>query len=149
SAFNPLSLAFLDVMSCGFGAVVLIFLILDHTSTEETGESDPTYSAEVALLGEEIRQGEVHLVRARNTLDEVSLEVVEAQGRAERIQREIDDFLRQLAELEGLSGGDEALEALRAEVQRLEAELLLLQTTAIAESGESAQAHLGEGDRQY
>ena len=29
---NPISLAFLDVMFCGFGAVILIFLILDHNS---------------------------------------------------------------------------------------------------------------------
>jgi hypothetical protein len=30
---SPLSLAFLDVMFCGFGAVILLFLILDHATT--------------------------------------------------------------------------------------------------------------------
>ena len=53
-SFNPLSLAFLDVMSCGFGAVVLLFLILDHTATEARNEADPNLTAEVNLLEDEI-----------------------------------------------------------------------------------------------
>lgn len=150
SAFNPLSLAFLDVMSCGFGAAILLFLIIDHNVSVEQGESDPVYAAEVAMLEVDIQQGELELVRARNTLAEVSLEVVEAQGMANRIQGEIDSFLRQLAELEGMTeGGEEGLDALRAEVERLEEELLRLQTTAIEETGGDARAYLGEGDRQY
>lgn len=148
SAFNPLSLAFLDVMSCGFGAVVLIFLILDHTSTERAGEADPNHSAEIALLDQDIQEGELELVRVRNALDEVSLEVVSAQGLASRIQTQIDDFLQQLAELEGITqGGD--VDDLREEVRRLEEEILRLQTTAIEETGRDARAFAGDGDRQY
>ena len=43
-----MSLSFLDVMSCGFGAVVLIFLILDHQISEQqqTVTTDPNMVAE-------------------------------------------------------------------------------------------------------
>ena len=149
-SFDPLTLAFLDVMSCGFGAVVLIFLILDHTSTERQNESDPVLSAEVSLLEEEILQGEEQLVRIRNALNDVSLEVVTAEGLASRMQTEVEDFMQQLAELEGISlGSEESLEQLRADVRSLEEDILRLQTTAVVETGDDAREFIGEGDRQY
>jgi hypothetical protein len=148
--FNPLSLAFLDVMSCGFGAVVLLFLILDHTATEARNEADPNLTAEVRLLDEDIRDGEENLFRVRNTLDQISLEVVQAQGLADRIQREVDDFMSQLAALEGNSmASEESIEALRADIRQLEEDLLRLQSSAVEERGQSSRQFLGDGDRQY
>jgi len=148
--FNPLSLAFLDVMSCGFGAVVLLFLILDHTATEARDEADPNLTAEVRLLDEDIRDGEENLFRVRNTLDQISLEVVQAQGLADRIQRDVDDFMSQLAALEGNSmASEESIEALRADIRQLEEELLRLQSSAAEERGQSSRQFLGDGDRQY
>ena len=149
-AFNPMSLAFLDVMSCGFGAVVLIFLILDHQDSVRSDISDPATQAEVQMLEEEIRDGQENLVRIRNTRDEVSLEVVEAQGLATRIQEQIDDFLQQLAALENTTiASDEDLERLRSDIRSLEEELQRLQSSAIEQTGSDARAFVGEGDRQY
>ncbi len=149
-AFNPMSLAFLDVMSCGFGAVVLIFLILDHQVSVRNEVGDPNLQAEARLLEEEILEGEDNLVRIRNTRDEVSLEVVEAQGLASRIEEQINSFLQQLAALENTTvASDESLEQLRADIQSLEEELLRLQSSAIEQTGSNARAFVGEGDRQY
>jgi len=150
AAFNPLSLSFLDVMSCGFGAVVLLFLILDHTAQDEQGDVDPDVQAEAELLAEEVEEGEENLVRLRNTLDDVSLEVVEAQGRASRIQEQIEDFRQQLAALEGDTvASEESVEQLRADVESMEEELLRLQAEAPEEAGSAAREFLGDGDRQY
>jgi hypothetical protein len=149
-AFNPMSLAFLDVMSCGFGAVVLIFLILDHQVSVQNEVGDPNLQAEARLLEEEILEGEDNLVRIRNTRDEVSLEVVDAQGLATRIQEQINSFLQQLAALENTTvASDESLERLRADIQSLEEELMRLQSSAIEQTGSDARAFVGEGDRQY
>ena len=84
--FNPMSLAFLDVMSCGFGAVVLIFLILDHATQNDSNVSDPNLSAEINLLDEQILVGEEGLVRVKNTISDVDLQIVEAQGLARSIE---------------------------------------------------------------
>lgn len=150
NGFNPLSMAFLDVMSCGFGAVVLLFLILDHTITESNEEADPTTTAEVSLLQQEITEGQENLVRLRNTLDNVSMEVVQAEGLADQVQQEIDDFMAQLAALEGDSmATEESVEQLRADVQSLQEEMLRLQSTALEEQGNSNREFLGDGDRQY
>ncbi|MBL4821739.1 MAG: VWA domain-containing protein [Gammaproteobacteria bacterium] len=147
---NPLSLAFLDVMSCGFGAVVLLFLILDHSAQVEAVEGNPQIEAEVNLLQVEIREGELNLVRVRNTISDVNLEVVTAQGLADRIQEQIDNFLQELAALENSAVvSTDVIEELRAEIQALEDELQRLQASALEAEGNSVRQFLGDGDRQY
>jgi uncharacterized coiled-coil protein SlyX len=150
-AFSPVSMSFLDVMCCGFGAVVLVFLILDHQSSEQQSVvADPNVITEVKLLEEEILEGQQNLVQVRNTLDDVNLEVVTAQGLAERIQQEITSFLEQLADMENNTlASEESLEQLRADIRSLEEELQRLQASAIEETGTSARAFVGDGDRQY
>lgn len=147
---NPLSLAFLDVMSCGFGAVVLIFLILDHAAEVEAIEGNPDISGEVNLLQEEIREGQLGLVQIRNTLSDVSLEVVTAEGLATRIQQQINTFMEELAQMENETlARTESIEQLRSDIQALEQELLRLQASALEQEGNNARQFLGDGDRQY
>lgn len=149
-ALNPISLAFLDVMSCGFGAVVLLFLILDHASTVTAIEGDPSLAAEVTLLEEEILHGQLGLVALRNTLSDVDFEVVTAEGRASRIQEQIQDFLQELAALENSSVATvESVEQLRADVRALEEELLRLQASSLEQEGNNVRQFLGDGNRQY
>lgn len=150
TTFNPMSLAFLDVMSCGFGAVVLIFLIMDHRSGELPVVNNQGLETEVQLLQQEITEGESSLVRIRNTIADISLEVVTAQGLANRIEQQVQDFLQQLAAMENTTiASDESVEQLRSDIQSLEQEVQRLQASAIEETGTDARAFLGEGDRQY
>jgi hypothetical protein len=67
STFN---LSFLDIMSCGFGAVVLVFLIIDHSLEVEIRTVNAEVLSEVELLEEDIREGEAGLVRLRNAFDD-------------------------------------------------------------------------------
>ena len=71
-AFN---LSFLDVMSCGFGAVVLVFLIIDHAIEVETQETHIDLSAEVDMLEEDVRDGKEGLVKLRNILSDTDFEI--------------------------------------------------------------------------
>lgn len=147
---NPLSLAFLDVMFCGFGAVILIFLILDHTSTVTATDSSSDVTAEINLLEEEVREGEIGLVQLRNTYSDVDFEVVTAEGLAREIQQQLETFLQELAALENSSvASEESIEQLRADVQALEEELLRLQASAFQQEGNSVRQFLGDGNRQY
>lgn len=147
---NPISLAFLDVMFCGFGAVILIFLILDHTSTVAESESTPDLMAEINMLQEEVREGEEGLVQLRNTVDDVSLEVVTAQGLARQIQEQIDDFMQELAALENSSVATvDSVEQLRSDIEQLEEELRRLRAEALEQEGSSVRQFLGDGNRQY
>jgi len=149
-SLNPISLAFLDVMFCGFGAVILIFLILDHTSSVTTSQQNPDLAAEVNLLREEVREGELGLVALRNTFSDVSFEVVAAEGLATQIQEQLQTFLQELAALENSSvATEESIEQLRADVESLEEELRRLQASAFEQEGNSVRQFLGDGNRQY
>jgi len=144
------SLAFLDVMFCGFGAVILIFLILDHASTVSPEESNPELAAEIDLLEEEVEEGQIGLVEIRNILSDVSLEVVTAEGLARQIMEQIDSFLQELAALENNSmATEEDIAQLRSDVEALEEELLRLQASAFEQEGNSVRQFLGDGNRQY
>lgn len=148
--FNPISLSFLDVMFCGFGAVILIFLILDHTSTLSDVETSPDLSAEINLLEQEVLEGQLGLVELRNTLSDTDFDVVEAQGLARQIQNQIDTFLQELAAMENSSVATvEDVEQLRADVEQLEEELLRLQASALEQEGTSVRQFIGDGQRQY
>ncbi len=147
STFN---LSFLDIMSCGFGAVVLVFLIIDHSLEVEIQTVNAEVLAEVDLLEEDIREGEAGLVRLRNALDEADLEIVEADGLARRITEELDEYEALIASIEesGVSDTD-AIAKLQAEINRLEDTIRLLEEAAEAEAGRSAREFVGEGNRQY
>lgn len=149
-ASTPLSLAFLDVMFCGFGAVILIFLIMDHSSITSKNNSNPTLAAEINLLEEEIKEGQEGLVKVRNTLSDTDFDVVEAQGLAREIQDQIDTFLQELAAMENSSVASvDSIEKLRSDIKALEEELLRLQASAFEQEGNNVRQYLGDGNRQY
>ena len=97
-----------------------------------------------------MREGELGLVRIRNTLSDVDLEVVIAQGLARQIQEQIDNFLQELAALENSSTATvEDIAKLRADIRSLEEELLRLQASALETEGNNVRQFLGDGNRQY
>ena len=147
STFN---LSFLDIMSCGFGAVVLVFLIIDHSLEVEIRTVNAEVLSEVELLEEDIREGEAGLVRLRNALDDADLDIVEADGLARRITEELDEYEALIASIEesGVSDSD-AIAKLQAEINQLEEEIRLLEEASEAEAGRSAREFVGEGNRQY
>ena len=149
-SFSTFNLSFLDIMSCGFGAVVLVFLIIDHSMEVQSRDLNRDLLSEVSMLEEDIRVGKENMVVLRNALDEVDLEIVTAEGRATRVSDEIEEYEALIAALipEDVSD-DEAVEKLKAEVQSLEEEVEKLRQAAEEESGKSARSFVGEGNRQY
>ncbi|MEH6518619.1 MAG: vWA domain-containing protein [Halioglobus sp.] len=148
--FTTFNLSFLDIMSCGFGAVILVFLIIDHSIEEETKDFNRDLLSEVNLLEEDVTDGEEGLVRLRNTLSDVDLKMVEAQGRASRILDETTEWeaLIEAVMAEGYTDSAD-VEELKAEVLSLEDEVKKLRQAAEENSGDSARTFIGEGNRQY
>lgn len=145
--FSTFSLSFLDIMSCGFGAVALIFLIIKHGSDHDIEAENQDLAAEVNLLQEEVEYGREHLVRARNTLDTTSDELAKAQGLARRIIEEIEAVKGNIAEIdstdeeEDIKRLQEKLKKLQQAKKELEAENEKL--------GNNVRKFVGDGDRQY
>ncbi|USD22206.1 VWA domain-containing protein [Microbulbifer sp. VAAC004] len=145
--FSTFSLSFLDIMSCGFGAVALIFLIIKHGSDHEIEVETEDLSAEVNLLQEEVEIGEEHLVLARNTLDIVSDELAEAQGLARRILEQIEEVKGNIAEVDSIDEKED-IKRLQDKLKKLEQAKKDLEEEN-KKLGNNVRKYSGDGDRQY
>lgn len=149
---SPFSLSFLDIMFCGFGAVVLLVLILNADTVKARNETFADLSSEVIRLEQEVLLGQDDLVLARNSVETAEQEQVIAAGEAERIDATIKALERQIATMEN------ATQASREHINKLSSELKTLDTeqqrqtekaTATGAAGDKVRAYKGEGDRQY
>lgn len=144
------SLSFLDVMSCGFGAVVLIFLIIHHRTEHEATAHDREQLAESRKLDYLIEQGEANLAELRERFEDAKRRVGTA-GR--QLLAEIDHRDRSkkaLGELiERTVAERESVEALKADVAGRDKEVKRLQDEEEALRGFRVREIKGEGDRQY
>ena len=146
---TPFSLSFLDIMSCGFGSVVLLFLIIKHNV--DTNVPIPTdtrdQTSEVMLLEEEILEGERNLAKTRNTISEIDEELVVAQGMARRIMEKIQET-RSLADQLTETTSSVELDRLKLNIKELEEQRKQLQEE-VRETGDNTRHLVGEGNREY
>ena len=115
------SLSFLDCMSCGFGAVILFFMII-NAQVRETTEQDPTQlMAETKRLEVEILDGRKNLVYARNTIEELETERETAEGQIAQILALIEELRAELAKYDNDTLAKiERIEKLQSDIRSLE-----------------------------
>lgn len=147
---NVFSLSFLDVMSCGFGAVVLVFLIINHRIDDEGDPVDRDVLAELRQLDYQIATGEENLRALAAELEARRQRVEDARQRfvAATADRERHDALA--TELVARAAIDQdAAETLKADVDSREQEVERLRAVEETASRNDLRAVAGEGDRQY
>jgi len=146
---SAFSLSFLDIMSCGFGAAVLLFLIIKHNVDSNIPQPvvQTNLSAEVDLLEEEVKEGRENLVKIRNTISDLNEELAEAQGLARRIMDEIA-LTEGLTDELVLDGKDGKLNRLKKKIKKLETEKQVL-LEDLNQTGEDARKYAGDGNRAY
>ena len=149
---TPSNLSFLDIMSCGFGAVVLVFLVTKHSMSVNSEEVNEVLLAEVDRIEVEVEEGELDLVQMREALAEAEqrIDEVEAQSaeRSEEVeQRRID--LNRLREL--TLARQESIEELRSDIDSLEARTDDAEEMNLGDDRLSSAllSVSGEGQRQY
>ena len=147
---NIFSLSFLDVMSCGFGAVVLIFLIINHATEKEAAVVNQDLLAEIRLLDYQVQNGEKDLVELKEHLEALLRDVASSDARLNSTKTQIDTRSEDLAEAEAQSlARVKSLEELKSDVDSREEELRRLRAIDEANAGNRARTFTGEGDRQY
>lgn len=146
---TPFSLSFLDIMSCGFGSAVLLFLIIKHNV--DTNVLIPVASreqtSEVMLLEEEILEGRQNLAKTRNTISEVNEELVMAQGMARRIMTKIEETRTLIEQLSETTSSVE-LDQLKLNIKQLEQQKQQLQQD-LQDRGNDVRRPVGDGNREY
>jgi len=79
--FTVFSLSFLDVMSCGFGAVILIFLIINHETEADVQWIKKDLLSEARRLDYEIDVGKRDLATVQNDLEDTLKQVDDERKR--------------------------------------------------------------------
>jgi von Willebrand factor type A domain len=115
------SMSFLDVICCGFGAVVLFYTIIVSQSGLERIRKTDDLSGEVSRLEEEVIQGTRNLVVLRNTLNRTASETASATSRAQRL---LETLARQREESAVFQSDSvarrERIEKLKSDIKALE-----------------------------
>ncbi|MDE0658465.1 MAG: VWA domain-containing protein [Gammaproteobacteria bacterium] len=148
--FNVFSLSFLDVMSCGFGAVVLVFLIINHRIDDEAKDVDPELLSESRFLDIQILTGEKNLVDLQQLLEDRRKRVAEANRELLALIEDRDRRLEDLEELDARTAAErESVEELTSDVESREQDVKRLQEEEQLLAGNRLREIKGEGDRQY
>lgn len=145
------SLSFLDVIACGFGAVVLFYTILSAQAGVQRERRNDDLQAEVNRLEEEVLEGYKNLVVLKNSLESTD-EAVPAEGLANRIVEETEKLRQQLAEAENDTlSKREAIERLKQDLKSLDegTRRLSAGTPSPGQPGTRIKGFVGSGDRQY
>lgn len=143
-AFDTFSLSFIDCMSCGLGAVVLLFMVINHASEVRATEANREVARRVSRLESQVLEKH-QAVQSLNAARETAQEETEAeQSRAVALA----------ATLEGRDPVDEGARERLARVAALQDAVKAIQVRledlrAQAAEGDATRTHVGEGDRQY
>ena len=149
---NVFSLSFLDIITCGLGAVILLFVLINAKSAAHQDTVTSDFRAEVSRMEKLVLDGKKQLIEARNSLEKTETDLVKMQG----LSRQIIEILNQ-NKVELADSSKETLAAkahvnkLKADLKSLEEDVKRLRAGARAadERGTKLRPFPGHGDRQY
>src|SRR5688572_33211330 len=112
------SMSFLDVISCGFGAVVLFYTIISAQAGLYRIKENTDLNAEAKLLEQEVLDGYKHLAELRTALDSTEDRKIRAAGLSLEMQEKLKATEEELARFEhDTLASREALERLTADLK--------------------------------
>jgi hypothetical protein len=150
--FDIFSMSFLDTICCAFGALVLLYMILNAAGSRVFQKDTSELRAEVNKLEEEVLQGYADLVVLRNSLRRTETDAERTEGLSDRVLDETERLREQLADADKSAvSRREAIERLKADLKQIEESQKRLQagTPAPGKPGNRVKGFVGTGDRQY
>lgn len=146
------NLSFLDIMSCGFGAVVLFFMIINHATKDHNEQINRDLISETNLLEKRVEIGRRNLAEIRNELDKVSEERETTQGKTDIVVKDLQDATEELSELNKETiAKQQSINKLKSDLKSIEEESRRLSGSANEsdQKGDNLRTILGAGDRLY
>ncbi len=149
---SPFNLSFLDIMFCGFGAVVLLVMLLNGDMLGTRLELVADLKGEVNRLEREVKAGEDYLVQLQNSMHQTNEEIVEASGRSVIVLDTIKQTQKELADMRAVSlASREHVNKLQTDLKNIDSESrrLRAEIKADQQQGRQVRKFVGQGDRQY
>jgi hypothetical protein len=146
------SMSFLDCMSCGFGAVILFFMIINSQVIHESDSEPQELKGETVKLEFEILEHRKNLVLANNTIEDLEDEETRAQDEIAQIVALLEKLKKELIKHDSVTLAKiERVEKLQSDIEKLEQEKkrLIAQQQENEGEGKRVRTFTGDGDRQY
>jgi len=150
--FDIFSMSFLDTICCAFGAIVLLYMILNASSGRASEQRSAAARADADRLENQVLEGYENLVVLTNALKSASSAESQAHGLSARVLEDLDASREQLAEYNQQTlSRREHINQLKADLKSLDAGNRRLEagTHSTAAPGTRVAGFKGEGDRQY
>ncbi len=140
--FEPFSLSFLDAMSCGLGAVILVFMIINHASERTATGTDRDVNEELSQLEQEV-------LEKRSAAAKLAAALKETQQKLRAAKAE-SASLKEIIEQEDDSDQEvritqDNIKALKAELKAIEKQVATLREKSV--DGTATRRFEGEGQR--
>ncbi len=150
---NPIGMSFLDAMTCGLGAVVLLYMVINASVQLRADRITVDLRAETDRLEKEVFEGHDRLVEVRNSVREVENERTITQGLSRRMIETLAEITAELATFEDTTlARKEHLNRLKTDIRTMEEDAKRLSAAAPPTDetpGDRTRHHIGDGDRQY
>jgi DNA-binding XRE family transcriptional regulator len=149
---NVFSLSFLDIITCGLGAIILLFVLVNAKSAARRETISTDLRAEVDRIENQVLEGRKKLILARNTLEKTIEELAETRGLSRQVIKAIEEEKIELADRDQDTLATKSnVNKLKADLKSLEEDVKRLQAGAKArdELGTKLRPFPGQGDRQY
>ena len=145
-------MSFLDCMSCGFGAVILFFMIINSQVVHDVEDTPDQPQGETTRLEYEILQQRKNLVLAKNSMERLEDEQIRADDQIQQIIALIEKLKAELEKSDkDTLAKIKRVEKLQSDIETLEEEhkrLIALESQSLQE-GNKVRRFTGDGDRQY
>lgn len=147
---STFSMSFLDVMSCGLGAVVLMFFILNHESIEAFAEDNEVLLAEMRRLDFLSQESDMSLDELRHSITQIEAELGQTRESKIQLEEALSNDEEALAKVKsGVTDEETRIEELAKQVDLQKEQLEQLKDKAEGNGGTSLRELEGEGSRQY
>src|SRR4051812_39489803 len=90
-------LSFMDCICCGFGAVILLFTILNSSANERAHAEKGVMMAEVLRREKLVKDAQAQKVELKNALHKIDEEEATAQGLSSRLIQVVQELEVELA----------------------------------------------------
>lgn len=143
-------LSFLDAITCGFGAVILLFVLTASNDQSLRNTETADLRGEVDTFDEELSDGRENLANLRNTLLETEEQIVTAQGLADEVIRETQNLKEEILRLENETLAKlEHLNKLKADIEAKKEALMAQMGTTSTDPGMDLLRRQGNNRQQY
>jgi hypothetical protein len=143
---NPFNLAFLDIMFCGFGAVVLLVMIVNGKTLQKRDEIHSDLRVEIEQVTDQTREAQDRKQELIAQARELELQTNQVRAEADILRDSISGERERARE-----DADERsqIDKLKSRIEKLEEEAAKRGQAASVAAGDRSVAFDGEGRRQY